>query len=151
MKNRSFPAWAGPIVAPVVCAVLAVQVYFRLARMDPPPPPGTAVQWGLGGATVGFALGLLIWLLDRPSSRPAGLGIEEHFPETRRQESSLLSRFLALIAVLLCCVPFIGLGLSVLALLLNWKSSDWTRTCSRVGLVLSSLSLILFLVVLWSG
>jgi hypothetical protein len=151
MKNRSFPAWAGPVVAPVVCAILAVQVHFRFARMDPRPPPGTPVQWGLGGAAAGFALGLLIWLLDRPSSPPAGLGVEERCPEARRQESSLLSRFLALLAVLLCCVPFVGLGLSLLALFLNWNSFGWARTCSRVGLVLSSLSLSLFLLVLWSG
>ena len=52
---------------------------------------------------------------------------------------SFVVKFLALASVLLSVAPFIGLVLALIAVLLTLKSSGWTRTVARVGLVISAI------------
>jgi len=60
----------------------------------------------------------------------------------------LVSKFLAIAGVLLCWMPFVGLGIGIAGVLANLRTVGWPRTMSWIGTILSSLIMIAFLVLL---
>lgn len=52
---------------------------------------------------------------------------------------SLISKFFAIVAILLCILPIMGLILAIIATILNWKNRGWLRKVSLVALVISGL------------
>ena len=123
MTNASFPSWAAPVVGAGVGALLGL----RGARRD-----GQEItpEWIIGGAALGFLAGGIIWLLDRPPSRPASsesasssVGAAGPAPDVSAQ-GDFASRFLTLLSITLFCFPLIGFVLSIGKLL---KPPSWVR------------------------
>ncbi len=138
--NRSFPRWAAPFVGSVVGAFFSLKAAGREVRGDTP------WQWILAGGTIlGFVAGGIIWILDSPATAgnidaeelsAADLDSEESVsPEL--VPSSLVGRFLALLCVLLCILPWVGLMVSVPAVVVNYRTRDWTRSVSRICMAIA--------------
>ena len=49
----------------------------------------------------------------------------------------LITQVLAILAILLAVIPFVGTVAGLIAVVVNWRSRDWRRTVSLVGLALS--------------
>jgi hypothetical protein len=55
-----------------------------------------------------------------------------------RRRVSLIPQFLAVVGIILCWVPIIGLIMALLALFTNWsRKKHWTRIVSRVAVVIA--------------
>lgn len=50
---------------------------------------------------------------------------------------SLIGRVTALLAVILCLFPWVGMGMALLATLINWRTRGWPKTLSRIALAIS--------------
>lgn len=46
---------------------------------------------------------------------------------------SFVAKFVAILALLMCIIPFVGAGLGLLGVILNWKTKGWPLTLSIVG------------------
>lgn len=64
---------------------------------------------------------------------------------------SFVVKFLTVASLVLCIAPIVGAVLALLAVLLTLKSIGWTRTVSRVALVLSTLITSFFMIALLLG
>ncbi len=60
----------------------------------------------------------------------------------------LISQFLAVASVLLFFVPFVGLVMALIAVIVNRRNTGWLRTLSWIGAILSGLITMLFVVAL---
>jgi hypothetical protein len=65
---------------------------------------------------------------------------------------SFINKFVAILSLLLFWIPIVGVGLGLLAIALNWKTTGWTKTVSFVGAGLAALVLtVLFvLMAIWA-
>ena len=92
-----------------------------------PKPAGGPIGWLIYG---------FVWLLDQPygTSRKekdelGGVG--------QREGGVVIPRFLALASYFAFCLPYFGLGMATLALIVNWKRPGFSRTASLIAVVLS--------------
>jgi hypothetical protein len=103
----------------------------------------------LGGTLIGGLAGLLILLIEPKPLDEAAEGLPPHFTSRRFEEpSGVIGRFLAVAGILLCWTPFLGLILNLIGLTVNWKSDDWARSVSKIGLVVGGLVAILMVIAL---
>lgn len=75
----------------------------------------------------------------------------EELDQFLSHDVSFVVKFLALASLVLCIAPVVGAVLALIAVLLTLKSSGWTRTVSRVALVLSTIITSLFVLALLMG
>jgi hypothetical protein len=129
-KNREFPRWSGPLIG------ILAGGYCGLSQFR----PGGLPIWitVLGGAIIGGLAGCLIFLLDPGRPVEASEGLPEHLVNTSCRPSGLVGRVLALLGLLLCWTPFLGLVLNLIGILVNRKTDDWSLVVSKVGLVFSA-------------
>jgi len=59
---------------------------------------------------------------------------------------SLISKLFAVLSILTCIIPFFGLVVSIIATLLNYRHRGWLRWFSLVGLIISIIPTVLFLI-----
>ena len=64
---------------------------------------------------------------------------------------SFVVKFLAIASLLLCLAPFIGLALSVITVLLTFKTPGWPRILGRISVVVSGLLTLAVVVLLAMG
>ena len=94
------------------------------------------------GLAIGAIAGSLI-LLVHPKVQPkqpksTSVDLFAQFSDHAvASQSSVLGRVLAILGILLCWTPTVGLLLNVIAWAVNGKSEDWTRVVSMVGLAIS--------------
>ncbi len=129
-KNREFPRWSGPLIG------MLAGGYCGLSQFR----PGGLPIWitVLGGATIGGLAGCLVFLLDSKRPTDASERLSEHLVNTSHRPSGLVGRVLALLGLLLCWTPFLGLVLNLIGILVNLKTDDWAVLVSKVGLVFSA-------------
>jgi hypothetical protein len=146
-KNRSFPSWAGPFVGAIVGAGLA----FKAARRE---GGGLSWEWVVAGAAMGFLAGGIVWILDRPLSDSVLEDDDlepfedDEVPLVDAVSSSLIGRFLALLCVLFCLVPMVGLTVGVPAVVVNYRTTDWTRPTSLICSIISLLTTLMMIALL---
>lgn len=94
----------------------------------------------LGGSIIGGLAGALVFLLDpRPASEiPAGMPVHLWTGHVDNP-SGVVGRFLAIAGCVLCWTPFLGFILNLIGLAVNWKSRDWARIASMIGLLVGTL------------
>jgi hypothetical protein len=135
MKNVSFPRWAAPLVGAGLGVFLGLRALHREGQPFDVKPPAI-------GAAIGLFAGGIIFLLDRPASRPetqegpAGDPVAD-VPKRKSSDSTLVGRFLALLSILISWAPFVNLAVALIALLVNARVAGWPRIVSFLGLVLS--------------
>jgi serine/threonine protein kinase len=141
----------------------------RIIREEEPPRPSTRITT-LGQAATTLSTqrqsdpkrlsqlvrgeleaGCLIFAVDPPTSAPAeahrrtsGSGVElpAAVPLPR---GSLVGRAVAVLSVLLCCMPLIGFLLALVAVVMNLRSVGWPRSVSCVAAGISLLANVGFL------
>jgi hypothetical protein len=150
MDNTSFPRWAGPLVGAGVGLALALRLSLDLA-------PEARLLPVLGGLVGGLLLGCLIWFLDPPPTTTTEFGRRprhnyiEVLDNSSAPHGTFVTRFLALLSVVLCWAPFVGLVLAIPAVVLNRRARGWPRIVSWVGLALSAVVTALLVVILALG
>jgi len=97
----------------------------------------------LGMAALCGLAGCIVFLVDPRPAAEVPEGMPEHLVRGYVDKpSGVVGRFLAIVGCLLCWIPFVGLLLNLAGVAVNWKSRDWARTASLVGLVIGALSAI---------
>ena len=132
-KNKLFPRWYGPLIG------VAVGGYVGMKNII---GANAGLPWyvvALGGMLIGGLAGCLVFLLDPPPKTEEPLDLPEHLSSLSQQPSSLVGRVLALLGVLLCWFPILGLVLNAIGYSVNWKVDDWAIWASRIGLAVSAL------------
>jgi len=144
MKNREFPSWSGPFIGMIVGALCGL----RAGRNAQIP-----IYWFiLGGAIIGGLAGCLIFLIDPKQPEKASEDLPPNLADRRvGNPSGVVGRFLAIAGCLLCWTPFMGLVLNLVGLAVNWKSNDWARVASIVGVVIGGLVAVLMVIALVFG
>jgi hypothetical protein len=108
----SLPRW----LAPLVGAVLGALAGLRAARRN----GDLSWLYVAGGAGIGALAGMVVWLLDVPN------------PALARPASGL-GQALAVLAVVVCWIPVLGVLLSAPAFLVNRKAVGWAAKLSRLA------------------
>jgi hypothetical protein len=130
MGNRSFPFWTAPIIGAIAGAFFGFKAVARGGAQ------GLETWMAIAGcAAVGAFAGFLVALLD-PRPDDAADGEHEGLPQP---EISLVGRFILLLAVVLCWLPFIGAGFSAATLAITAGRTDWLRTLSYAAVGVSVL------------
>jgi len=119
---------------------------------------GFSPTWLAGGAILGVVAGLFVSLLDRPRAEGERSSEEKQAFEggqaagiQTQSSGSLIARFLAVLTVLLCWVPFVGLILGGVAWLLNRNVQGWPKTASRIGTFIAVLiTVLLTILMVWN-
>jgi len=100
----------------------------------------------VGGAVLGLVAGLFVWLLDKPKAEGQRIAEGADAPEggqapgvVTQSSGSVITRFFAVLTVLLCWAPVVGLILGGIAWFLNRNVHGWPKTVSRVGTIIALL------------
>ena len=64
---------------------------------------------------------------------------------------SFVGQVVAVLGLLLCWLPFVGLGLGLLGMLLNLRSAKWPRTLSQIATIVGIIVSLIFGVLLYLG
>jgi hypothetical protein len=140
MKNASFPRWAGPLVGAVAGALFAGRAARRQGQ-------GFSVEWMTVGAVIGAVGGIFVWLLDKPKAEGAAASDALQGSGVATQpEASLVARFLAVLAVLLCLFPLVGPILGGIAWFVNRQVRGWPKVTSIVGTCIGVLVTMLLII-----
>lgn len=139
--NRFFSRWMGPSIGLVVGAYCGIQNPFALGGLS----QLTAI---IGGAVLGGFAGILVMLLDpKPEQKNTQNQIRD-FTEEVGGSSHLVGRVLAFFSLLMCWMPFIGFGLSLIGYVVNRRSTDaafWVASFSLlIALTVTLGTLVLF-------
>lgn len=139
--NRHFSRWMGPLIGLVVGAYCGIQNPFALGGLS----QLTAI---IGGAVLGGFAGILVMLLDpKPEQKNTQNQILD-FTEEVGDSSHLVGRVLAFFALLICWMPFIGFGLSLIGYVVNRRSTDaafWVASFSLlIAMTVTLVTLVLF-------
>jgi hypothetical protein len=115
----------------VVFVAMSIVVVCVLAVTTAPLPLGVAQ-----GAVLAAVAALFMLLRDKPKLRGEQLwdampasGVETQAPAV----GSPIGRFLAIVAVLVCWIPTLGLALGGIAWIVNRNVSGWPKTSSMIG------------------
>ncbi len=107
---------------------------------------GFSPTWMVGGAVLGLVAGLFVWLLDKPKAEDeqisegtqASVGGQAAGAATR-SSGSVITRFFAVLSILLCWAPVVGLVLGGIAWFLNRNVRGWPKIASLIGTVIAFL------------
>jgi Trk-type K+ transport system membrane component len=110
------------------------------------------VGWVIGGLLITLVFGAIVFLLDLPGRRSQQESQEEaDYVEDEHEGGRLIPRFLTFTSLLMFIIPIMGLVLSIAALIANWNRPGWSRTISRICLVLSSVATAGFAILMLAG
>ncbi len=139
MKNTAFPRWAAPLVGIVAGALFGGRGARRAGE-------GFSPTWMVGGAVLGLVAGLFVWLLDKPKAEGEqileGTQTSEGGQATAvasEASGSVITRFFALLSILLCWAPVVGLVIGGIAWFLNRNVRGWPKIASLIGTVIALL------------
>ena len=124
----------GPLIGLVVGAYCGIQNPFALGGLS----QHTTI---IGGAVLGSFAGILVMLLDpKPEQKTTQNQIRDFTEE--------VGRVLAFFSLLMCWMPFIGFGLSLIGYVVNRRSTDaafWVASFSLlIALTVTLVTLVLF-------
>jgi len=74
----------------------------------------------------------------RPAAEIIGM-TPEQLERVLVNRVSLVSRVVAILAIVLCLFPFVGLAVAALSMALNWKAHGWSRKLSLIALPIALL------------
>jgi len=147
MPNE-YPRWSGPLIGLGLGILVALGVSSRMSGQN-------ELVWILGPA-IGLAGGFLVLLLDSPSAKggsarssmesksdsgPSAVRLPDRKPmdSTSHAHSSFSGRFLVLVAIVLWCVPVVGWGFCLVAVLSTRRDQGWPRIASWIAAGLAAL------------
>ena len=132
MNNRIFPRWSAPLVGMIAGAFCGLK-----GGLNAQIPIGWFI---LGGTVIGGLAGSLIFVIDPPPKEEPLFGMPMTFAiRAVENPSGVVGRFLAIAGCLLCWTPFLGFVLNLIGLAVNWRSNDWARTASIIGVLIGML------------
>jgi Na+-driven multidrug efflux pump len=137
MENISFPRWAAPLAGAGAGAILGL----RAARRD---GQGIKPEWVIGSTVLGLLAGCVVWLLERPDAGPAPAagdardGSVRDLSQPGSRVRAVAGAVLALLSIVLVCVPVAGLALAAVAVLATRKDQRWPWAVSTVAVLLSA-------------
>ena len=124
----AFPRWTAPLLGALLGAFFGYKA-----------DPGVASPIYVGGgALLGLLAGCLVFLLDSKPGQGGSFetGLNSN-PENDQIEylndTGLVGRFLALVACLLCVIPFAGPVIGLIATFVNWRAGDSAGKASRIA------------------
>ena len=139
--NRNFSRWMGPLIGLVVGAYCGIQNPFALGGLS-------QLTTIIGGAVLGSFAGILVMLLD---PKPEQKNTQNQILDVTKEvddSSHLVGRVLAFFSLLMCWMPFIGFGLSLIGYVVNRRSTDaafWVASFSLlIALTVTLVTLVLF-------
>jgi hypothetical protein len=139
-----FPRWSAPFVGLAVGGYVGASSGWYQNQFP---------SWELivGGVSLGFCAGCLIWMLDPPPGPKTDCRAEMVWVRQGSQEAmqapeqSLIGRILALLAILVWWAPGIGTGMGMAAVITNLKSGGWP---SALGWIATAFSVVLPIAIL---
>jgi hypothetical protein len=126
---KTFPRWAAPGVGAVAGAIAGA----RAAKTN----TSYLVQTVLGGVILGTLVGCLIFLLDLPSDKPQTIDLGDGPVMLDEASRPIIPRFFTLLSCLLFWAPLVGTVVSLVAVVINWRTPGLRRKLSIGGLVAS--------------
>lgn len=139
--NRNFSRWMGPLIGLVVGAYCGIQNPFALGGLS-------QLTTIIGGAVLGGLAGILVMLLDPKPEQKNTQDQIRGFSEEVGGSSHLVGRVLACFSLLMCWMPFIGFGLSLIGYVVNRRSTDaafWVASFSLlIAMTVTLVTLVLF-------
>lgn len=141
-RDGNYPRWSAPFVGMIVGAGISLKVGEDVGE-------GFSPMTLVVGLIAGGLAGGLIFLIDVNPPTDMSLSGRDRYGEPGQPKGdpgTLMSRFFAVLSPLLCFVPILNLIWSVSAFLMNRQVYGWPKTLSKIGLVMSALFSVLFLI-----
>ncbi len=143
-RDGNYPRESAPLIGMISGAGIALKVGDDTGE-------GFSPTMLVSGLIADGLAGGLIFLIDVKSSTDKSLSGRDLYGEPgqfKGDPGTLMSRFFAVLSPLLCFVPVLNLIWSVSAFLMNRHVYGWPKTVSKIGLVLSALFSVLFLILM---
>lgn len=140
--NHQWTRWSGPI------AGLLAGSYVGLGN---PLAPGGPPTWitVVGGGVIGVVAGCLVMVLDPslPTRKPVSL--EDGSSLSKKRNSTVVGRVLAVFGLLVCWLPFFGLAFNLIGVLVNRGTTDGATAVSKTSLVIAGIVSLMMAIGLW--
>lgn len=139
MPYLRFEGWAIPFAVAVPFAIGGVAYTIEAQQFEPMIP--------LRAAGVGFVVGLVVMVLDRPRHRQAR--IVGSTVQYDADDTPFLSRLFPILGVVAFWAPIFGLVWSIQGYRANRIRGGWAKACARVGIglgVLVNIAFVIFVV-----
>ena len=93
--------------------------------------------------------GCLVMVLDpsRPTRKPESL--EDGSSPSRKRDSTVVGRVLAVFGLLVCWLPFFGLAFNVIGVFVNRGTTDGASVLSKTSLVIAGMVSLMMAIGLW--
>ncbi len=128
MDETRLPRWSAPLVGTIM------GVGFVCSRLNLGNELEMVVKLAVG-AGMGAAAGCLIWLVDSPAA-PSIEPSEPSAGATSAAEVGLVPRVMAIVSVLVCWAPVIGLVVSGATWFACRRRNGWPRNTARTMTIL---------------
>ena len=140
--NRQLTRWSGPI------AGLLAGAYVGLGNPLASGGPPTWVTV-VGGGVIGVVAGCLVMVLDpsQPTRKPESL--EDGSSPSRKRDSTVVGRVLAVFGLLVCWLPLFGLAFNVIGVFVNRGTTDGASVVSKTSLVIAGMVSLMMAIGLW--
>ena len=144
LKKRKFRRCLGPMVGLLAGAFCGLQNPFA---------PGALPVWitVAGGTLIGGIAGVLVMVLDPLAPSVTTDDLSDHDVKRIQMPSSLVGRVLSLVGLLLSWIPFLGLVLNLIGVLVNRGTDDWAIIFSKISLALGLIISVIMLIGLILG
>ena len=104
-----------------------------------------------GGALIGGIAGILVMVLDPLAPIVITEELSDQDVKRSKMPSSLVGRVLSLFGLLLSWIPFLGLVLNLIGVLVNRDTDDWAIIFSKISLALGLIISVIMLIGLILG
>ena len=144
LEDRRFRRCLGPIIGLIAGASCGLQNPFA---------PGALPVWitVAGGALIGGMAGILVMVLDPLAPIVITEELSDQDVKRSKMPSSLVGRVLSLFGLLLSWIPFLGLVLNLIGVLVNRGTDDWAIIFSKISLALGLIISVIMLIGLILG
>ncbi|MCH2372366.1 MAG: hypothetical protein MK324_17855 [Pirellulales bacterium] len=144
LEDRRFQRYLGPVIGLIAGAFCGLQNPFA---------PGALPVWitVAGGALIGGIAGILVMVLDPLAPIVTTEDLSDYDVKRSKMPSSLVGRVLSLFGLLLSWIPFLGLVLNLIGVLVNRGTDDWAMVFSKISLTLGLIVSVMMLIGLILG
>ena len=144
LEDRRFQRYLGPVIGLIAGAFCGLQNPFA---------PGALPVWitVAGGALIGGIAGILVMVLDPLAPSVTTEDLSDYDVKRSKMPSSLVGRVLSLFGLLLSWIPFLGLVLNLIGVLVNRGTDDWAIVFSKISLTLGLIVSVMMLIGLILG
>ena len=130
IRNYTFSRWWGPVIGTLAGAGIVAQVETDIQTTDV-----------IYGAIIGAVAGCFILLFDAPKKEsPTSNGLAS---DETKNKGAVVGRILSILGLILFFLPPIGIAVSIVALVMNWRVKGWPKVVAWIGVSISSLLLLL--------